>query len=93
MESVIGAIGPTLDEKASKYGDLDAPYVIAAWVMSAVATEESLAQALFGVDRARGGSLLLDGQPITIQSPRDAIRVFYGTGLDVVAIEDFVLRK
>ena len=26
-------------------------------------------------------------------SPRDAIRVFYGTGLDVVAIEDFVLRK
>jgi carbamoyltransferase len=26
-------------------------------------------------------------------SPRDAIRVFYGTGLDMVAIEDFVLRK
>ncbi|MGH9173373.1 MAG: carbamoyltransferase C-terminal domain-containing protein, partial [Vicinamibacterales bacterium] len=26
-------------------------------------------------------------------SPRDAIRVFYGTGLDVLALGDFVLRK
>jgi predicted NodU family carbamoyl transferase len=26
-------------------------------------------------------------------SPRDAIRVFYGTGLDVLALESFVLRK
>lgn len=26
-------------------------------------------------------------------SPRDAIRVFYGTGLDVLALEDFWLRK
>jgi carbamoyltransferase len=26
-------------------------------------------------------------------SPRDAIRVFYGTGVDVLALEDFVLRK
>jgi carbamoyltransferase len=26
-------------------------------------------------------------------SPRDAIRVFYGTGLDMVALENFVLRK
>ena len=26
-------------------------------------------------------------------SPRDAIRVFYGTGLDILALEDFVLRK
>ncbi len=26
-------------------------------------------------------------------SPRDAIRVFYGTGLDVLALEDFLLRK
>jgi carbamoyltransferase len=26
-------------------------------------------------------------------SPRDAIRVFYGTGLDVLALQDFVLRK
>jgi carbamoyltransferase len=26
-------------------------------------------------------------------SARDAIRVFYGTGLDVLALEDFLLRK
>jgi len=26
-------------------------------------------------------------------SPRDAIRVFYGTGLDLLALEDFILRK
>ncbi len=26
-------------------------------------------------------------------SPRDAIRVFYGTGLDLLALEDFLLRK
>jgi predicted NodU family carbamoyl transferase len=26
-------------------------------------------------------------------SPRDAIRVFYGTGLDILALEDFYLRK
>jgi carbamoyltransferase len=26
-------------------------------------------------------------------SPRDAIRVFYGTGLDLLALEDFVVRK
>ena len=26
-------------------------------------------------------------------SPRDAIRVFYGTGLDVLALENFYLRK
>lgn len=26
-------------------------------------------------------------------SPRDAIRVFYGTGLDLLALENFVLRK
>jgi carbamoyltransferase len=26
-------------------------------------------------------------------SPRDAIRVFYGTGLDLLALENFYLRK
>ena len=26
-------------------------------------------------------------------SPRDAIRVFYGTGLDVLVLENFLLRK
>jgi ribose transport system ATP-binding protein len=38
------------------------------------AGRSELAKALFGVDRTRGGSLLLDGQPIAIQSPGDAIR-------------------
>jgi carbamoyltransferase len=26
-------------------------------------------------------------------SPRDAVRVFYGTGLDVMLIENFLLKK
>jgi hypothetical protein len=49
VEPVVATVGPTLEEKAGKYGDLDAPYLIAAWVMSAIVTESSLAQALFGV--------------------------------------------
>ncbi len=32
------------------------------------------------------------GEPI-VSSPRDALRVFYSTGLDVLAIGDFILRK
>jgi len=32
-----------------------------------------LARAVFGIDRTLGGSLRLDGEPITISSPRDAI--------------------
>jgi hypothetical protein len=47
-ESVMAAVAPTLDEKASKYGRLDAPHVIAAWVMSPFASEFSLSAALFG---------------------------------------------
>jgi carbamoyltransferase len=31
-------------------------------------------------------------EPI-VCSPRDAVRVFYGTGLDVLVINQFVLRK
>jgi hypothetical protein len=42
--------GATLDEKASKYGQLDAPHVIAAWVMSPSASESSLPVALFGAE-------------------------------------------
>ncbi len=33
----------------------------------------SLAQTVFGVDPALGGRILLDGEPLTIRSPRDAI--------------------
>jgi len=31
-------------------------------------------------------------EPI-VCTPRDAIRVFYGTGLDVLVLERFVVRK
>jgi hypothetical protein len=48
-DSVADAITPTLDEKANKYGDLDAPYVVAVWTMSAMASEDTAAQTLFGV--------------------------------------------
>ncbi len=34
----------------------------------------SLARALFGIDRILGGSVLLDGAPVTVGSPREAIR-------------------
>jgi hypothetical protein len=47
-EPTMAAVVPTLDEKASKYGQLDAPHVIAAWVMSPLASEFSLPTALFG---------------------------------------------
>jgi ribose transport system ATP-binding protein len=33
-----------------------------------------LAQAVFGIDRAKGGELRLDGEALDVRSPRDAIR-------------------
>ena len=42
------AILPGLYEKANKYGDLDAPHVIALWIMDAMASEDTAAVALFG---------------------------------------------
>lgn len=47
-EGVMAAVVPTLDEKASKYGQLDAPHVIAAWIMSPLASSVSLPTALVG---------------------------------------------
>ena len=32
-------------------------------------------------------------EPLVVRTPRDAVRVFYGTGLDLLAIERFVLSK
>jgi hypothetical protein len=49
-ESVMAAVVPALDEKASKYGQFDAPHVIAAWVMSPLASQFSLPVALFGAE-------------------------------------------
>jgi len=42
------AILPILTEKANKYGDLDAPLVVAAWVLNTFADEETMPLALFG---------------------------------------------
>jgi hypothetical protein len=50
VESVAEAIKPKLDEKANKYGDLDAPYVIALWTMATLASDETAPEALFGID-------------------------------------------
>ncbi|MEO1444216.1 MAG: ATP-binding cassette domain-containing protein, partial [Chloroflexota bacterium] len=38
-----------------------------------------LARAIFGADRKTGGQIEINGEPVDIQSPRDAIR--YGVGL------------
>jgi ribose transport system ATP-binding protein len=38
-----------------------------------------VARAIFGADRLDGGQVYLDGQPITVRSPQDAIR--QGIGL------------
>jgi ribose transport system ATP-binding protein len=34
----------------------------------------NLARALFGADRLEGGQILIDGKPVTLRSPHDAIR-------------------
>ncbi len=47
--AVSAGIRPVLDEKASKYGDLEAPYILAVWVMSPIASESTPAEALFGL--------------------------------------------
>jgi ribose transport system ATP-binding protein len=44
-----------------------------AGLMGAGRTE--LARAIFGIDRPAGGALRLNGRPVTIRSPRDAIRL------------------
>lgn len=38
------------------------------------AGRSEVAKALFGVDRSNGGTMLLDGNPVVIASPRDAVR-------------------
>lgn len=49
-DAVMAAAVPALDEKASKYGDLDAPHVIAAWVMSPYAHEHRVYSALHSAE-------------------------------------------
>jgi len=47
-EALSPAILPLLTEKANKYGDLDAPLVIAVWVMDLMADKGTVPLALFG---------------------------------------------
>lgn len=47
-DAMADALLPTLEEKARKYGDLDAPYVIAVFVMSAMSSAGTAGRALFG---------------------------------------------
>jgi len=49
-DAVMATTVPTLDEKASKYGELDAPHVIAAWVMSPYAHEHHVYSALHAAE-------------------------------------------
>jgi hypothetical protein len=48
-DAVADEIKPKLDEKANRYGDLDAPYVLAIWVMSIASSTLTAPQALFGM--------------------------------------------
>jgi hypothetical protein len=48
-DAIADELKPKLDEKANKYGDLDAPYVVAVWIMSAMASALTTPQALFGL--------------------------------------------
>jgi hypothetical protein len=47
-DAMADALVPTLAEKAAKYGDPDAPYVIAVYVMSAMSSSGTAGRALFG---------------------------------------------
>ena len=47
-DAMADALVPTLEDKSNRYGDLDAPYVLAVWVMSAMSSPETLPRALFG---------------------------------------------
>jgi hypothetical protein len=63
---------PLLDEKASKYGDLEAPYILAVWVMSAMASESTPAEALFGIALPIGDGTRSTGLPLTVDE-RDGL--------------------
>jgi hypothetical protein len=52
--AVARAIQPRLEEKGNKYGDLDAPHVIAIWVMDVMASEDTIPEALFGLPLPTG---------------------------------------
>jgi hypothetical protein len=66
VESVAEAIKPRLDEKSNKYGDLDAPYIIAVWTMANFASDETAPQALFGIGLPLETGLHRTGLPSSV---------------------------
>jgi hypothetical protein len=70
--AVSAGIRPVLDEKASKYGVLQAPYILAVWVMSPMASESTPAEALFGIALPIGDGTHSTGLPLTVDE-RDGL--------------------
>lgn len=70
--AVSAGIRPVLDGKASKYGDLEAPYVLAVWVMSPMASESTPAEALFGIALPVGDGTHSTGLPLMVDE-RDGL--------------------
>jgi len=70
--AVSAGIRPVLDEKASKYGDLEAPYLLAVWVMSPMASESTPAEALFGIALPISDGTHSTGLPLAVDE-RDGL--------------------
>jgi ribose transport system ATP-binding protein len=70
---VDGLVTPAWPEERVSFSIRRGEIVGLAGLVGAGRTE--LLQVLFGVDKALAGSILLDGQPIHMSSPRDAIRL------------------
>jgi len=51
-----------------------------------------LARCIFGADRSDGGEILLDGEPVTIHSPRDAVRLGIGLVPEDRKLQALILR-
>jgi hypothetical protein len=63
-------VQPKLADKANRYGDLDAPYVIAVWFMATFASQQTAPEALFGYEVPTDvGTLALDLPPSTQRLP------------------------
>jgi hypothetical protein len=64
--AVSAGIRPLLEEKARKYGDLNAPYILAFWVMSPMASETTPAEALFGIEMPLDEGTHATGLPLRL---------------------------
>jgi hypothetical protein len=90
--TVATGVQPKLADKADRYGDLDAPYVVAVWFMAIFASQETAPEALFGYEvPTEVGHLELPPPPSTqrlpsLWSPRNARR---GRVSAVLAVPSF----